>query len=115
MELEMKKLLFVGGSALACATLSALAADLPYGSDALPYLARRSSVVIVASAPERASTPKADQGADSKALAVALYTVKANDVLKGVVQKGATIKFAIPESVNISNVEQLNGSILFLA
>ena len=46
---------------------------------------------------------------------VALYKIKVDDVIKGKIEKGASLTIAVPESVNLKELEQLNGSILFVS
>lgn len=110
----MKVPFLVTLAGMATLSLSALATDLPYGSDALPYLARRSSVVIVAANSESVTLPIKDDVADPRTLTVALYAVEVKDSLKGDAQVGAKIVVAIPEAVKLPSVETLNDSFLFL-
>jgi hypothetical protein len=92
---------------LACETSMVGAADVPYGADALPYLASRAVNVV------KGSSPKEAEAADPKAKAK-LYTVIASQIAKGSIAPNTTITILLPRGVDVLKPADLADSWLFL-
>jgi hypothetical protein len=85
--------------------VAALSADVPFGADGLPYLARRASLVVEV-AEARALEPTA---------AFVLFELKTRRVLQGTRDLAAPLVALAPRAPGVPEARTLTGSLVFLA
>jgi hypothetical protein len=87
--------------------------DLPFGGDTLGYLTAASEAVVRATSPRRLASDPVDPKDPSRARFV-VYVVKVTEVLKGAPAAGRDLRVAIPQSFDVSRIDDLSDVILFL-
>ena len=92
---------------------SSYANDIPFAADALRHLSQESQYIVKAGEPVRLSSEAVSLD-DPTRVPYALYYVRVQEVLKGDMAVESKIRVALPESLNVRRVNELEDTILFV-